>query len=482
MSLLPKLGDVRSGLNSGLKPDLQAFESFIWDTGNNIEFGGSGVRKMSGFTSPFTSIGTTPVRGMTQQLTGTGQKLFFGDQTDIYRWNTASVTAVGTGFAGNLNETVTAPASIWSMVNFGEFILATNGVDSPQIYKGTSFVALAGTPPDPVQIFAKHGPFILGFNTDVDIREFAWSDIDNPEDWVPTPSNAAGCLIIRELNSGIKCVKPIADRLAVYGTDSMALVRFLGAPLYFGYNMALNGVGAVSQESVVVVGRQHYGLTRQGFFVTDGVNQRFIDEGIIRETFMAEVNWSQASKINGFHNEEKSEVTWYYPTTTGEPTKGITYNYVNRAWSFSDQPRTSSVERIVFDNPVTAAADGKVFFNNFGVDADGLALTSLIQSKPFAGFDKDGNSLEDFFKYLDAVKLGMKTFLGTGVRVEIGTQMRLEDPVSFAEEIIIEDPSRPTYYRASARWFTLRIRSEEAGDDWELKTITFHGKTTGGYP
>lgn len=479
MITLPKLLELTQGLDSGVFPDRHAYESFVWDTGENVLFSEGGVRKMPGWDSPFTKTGSDPVRGGVQQEIGATKYIFYGDKEKLYRWDNATPDTLNTGYTGVVNESAGTIATAWSMVDFGAWILATNGVDQPQIYKGATFANLGGTPPSTIEIFAKSGPFILGFNTSNDEREVVWCDQDDPEDWVPLSTNAAGDLIIRELNSRIICVKPLGDNLAIYGTDSMAVMRPLSAPLYFGYKMALNGIGAVSKESVVSIGRSQYGLGIQGFFVTDGSTFKYIDEGVVRQQFLSEFNQDQKSKVVSFHNEESTEIVWYYPSGASlEPDRGISYNYRTGAWSFRGHGRTTAMERNIFEYPITAGSTGIVFFENFGNDDDGNAMECFVQSRPFP-FANDGGNLDRFIKYIDMVKLGIKDFTGTGIFMEFAMMENLNDTPVFHRFKLFTDPSDSLYPMISGRWMVLKVGSNDLADTWGLRTITIHGKITG---
>lgn len=469
---LNNLGTLRTEINSGLKLDPYPLQPVLWIDGDNIHFGPNGVEKIKGFSATFATTPTKPIRGMVQLLNSSGtQQLFFGDQNDIYRSNALGApVSVGSGFTGNLNETVSALASTWSMTNFGDFIMATNGVDTPQIYKGTSFANLAGINFTTAEIFVKRGPHVLALNLNTDNREFKWSDEDAPEVWVPTASNAAGDLLIRELESQIMAAVPLGDRIAIYGKDSMYIVTYVGTPNYFGYKPGPNGIGAVGKKAVVARGRLNYGLSQQGFWETDGVTFRYIDDGEVRDFLQDNLNFSQASKVNGYNDELNNQITWYLPTGTGEPEIGLSFNYQNRTWSRTTNGFTSSIERQVFTNSVVADKDGDVFFNNFGVDADGAALSANIQSTAV------DLGQPDLIKEISAVRIG---YIGSGLRFRIGTSDTADGTPTFGS--FIENPVgyEFTAVQVAGRYIFLDLDSQDIGDKWSVEAIDFYGRLGG---
>ena len=483
MTMLKKLISVTQGLSSGVEPDKHPQAGFIWKDSRNVQSTVSGARKMKGWTKPLTSPDTDTPRGMGQLLDAALTRLFWGTIDAIHSWDGTTVTTPGTGFTGNLSESGTTPASTWSMQEWGAWQIATNGVDTPQIFKGASFASLAGTPPTTAEIVLTLGPHALLFNTNVAGNGYNFSHEDDVEDWV---GGVSGSNIIRDFDSDIVCAVPLADRIAVYGKEKLAVLSYLGSPLYFGHKTTINsGIGAVSKKSVVAVRGVNYGLGPNGFFRTDGVRAQDIDLGTVRDTFLADVNSAHLTKINAWHNEVAHEVIWYYPSgTSTEPDKGITYNYITKAWHFLDHGRTASTEQRVFAFPYTAQSDNSILQMNDGEDDAANPITAYVQSHPFPFERQTRNegsmTLEDVYKYIDAIKLYMANFNSVGIKIRVGVQDELDDNIVFTDVLQLSDPATPIFPMISGRWITLRVESAELGDTWELQGFEAHGKLIGG--
>lgn len=128
-----------------------------WKTGQNIQFTDLGMRKREGFSEFADTENGEPIRGVLQQGVATELVVYSGDLSKLYEVNanTGVVEEKGTGFNGELNGGFTfwdggsttwdsgdtlwddglVFATQWSMIDYGTFILATNGVDLPQIKK-----------------------------------------------------------------------------------------------------------------------------------------------------------------------------------------------------------------------------------------------------------------------------------------------------------------------------------------------------------
>ena len=397
------------------------------------------------------------------------------------------MTTVGTGFTGITDQTVTAPATSWDFEEWGNWCVATNGKDAMQIWKGSgNFVALGGTPPTTAEIILKVKEYLLAINTDMGGTAYEWCDTDNVEDWVPVDSNRAGNNVIRDLDSDIIAGVRLGKAVAAYTLNQMAIISYISEPRIFGHDKALEGIGAVSKYSVVSVGDLNYGLCFDGFFMTDGQTFEWIAEDEILETFMAEVNWNHSTKINAFHDARHSEIRWYYPTgTADEPDKGIVYNYKSKNWSFLDHGRTASSAKKIFSYPFSADTDGEIYYENFGNNADSAAMTAYIETKPSPMFtqsdsDMPAKSLEDVWKYVDAVKLALKRQSGRGLVVKVGVQEELDDDILWSERYYAGMDMNTVYPEVTGRWITLRFESDQLDDDWELQGYSIHGTIVGG--
>ena len=483
--LLPKLLDFRSDMGVGISPDKHPLlDTFFWDTGRNVKFTPNGVKKMTGWTEITTALGTDPVRGLNQLLNTSGQNIFWGDVQNLWRWDSSTVSNVASGFTGALNESVTQIATSWSFVEWGNWMVASNGVDPIQVWKGSgNFVPLGGGPPATAEILVKKDVNIIAFNTDDGETTYEWCHQDDIEDWVVAADKTAGFNTIRDFDSAIIAAVPLGGEIAVYSIDRMVLVGTRNPPYYFGHSPGIKGIGAVSKYSVVEVGRFHYGVSRKGFFKTDGVTHSYLDVDDIRETFLDEVNWDQKSKINGYHDERNTEVIWSFCTESNlEPNKSIGYNYEQDVWTLYDFGFTSTQEQRIFDYAVLADVDGSVYWGEFSDDAAGEILSAYIRSKPYSFMEARGStmvSLEDYFKYIQAVKLGLKRHVGDGVYLKLGFQDELDEPITWFTYRYINKDVEPVYPGKSTRWLTIEVGSDRLGDAWELHTMSVHGKRMG---
>ena len=583
--------DLTPLLLTGVYLDRFAKSVPFWADVDNLQFTETAIRRRPGYTN-LGSFGDNPVRGLIGiQEYGT-KVLYAGSLDTIYRFkqDDNSITAVGTGFnlvdfAGGSEwdggtsiwdgdppsvwDEGVISADLWSFVNFGTWVIASDDVGPLKIKKnnetfaelqetkisgisianggsghavgdeltfsggsgsgfearvsevasgvvtglfvtewGVNFadgetltqatttgsgisVSVTATVPDcpftRVKTVAKFGPHILAVNYDRDGLELpydvAWCSEDNPDNWVASATNSAGSFTIREANTPLTCVRPLGENLAVYSEDQMFIVSYTGNPFYFGYQLAMSsGVGAVSPHAVVSVERKNYGLSRRGFFVTDGNSVETIGdvEGInkfVREN----VSSSEYPQVTSYHNKKNNEVIWTIPINSTLPDTDIIYNYATGVFSKRTSDESSHLDANVFDHVICGTTDGMLHYEDGGnSEHETYALSR-------------GHDLENPYaiKELTSIRVG-KTGIGS-VQLRIGwadtadavaTQKEAfntgADLITFTETILISDNTAKEHsLRTAGRYLYLELSSSDASDTWEISYIEVKGRVRG---
>ena len=251
----------------------------------------------------------------------------------------------------------------------------------------------------------------------------------------------------------------------------MFLVRFIGAPLFFGYKQVLSNRGASSKASVITVGRKQYVMSEDAFYVTDGSTFQDIDNDDIRALVFDDFNHGQQKKIVGWHDEENTEIRWYYPRASSlENDAGVGYNYITNIWTIYSEAKTSAISREIFTAPFSTGTDGKLFVDNVGEDADGTPITATLQTKPL---DLEN---EDHIKELDAIRIG---YIGSGLTFRIGSQNKLTDTINWGSYQSAKVGFDFTELRKSGRYISIEFKSDGLTDSWELSSVSIYGRVAG---
>lgn len=464
---------------SGLSLSEHPLRAPMWVDGRNIDFNDGKVRKTAGHIAPFTKPGSAPVRGIQQCIKAGVQTLYWGDQAKLYKWNSATVTTPGTGYTMPLDETVNNAAGFWSLNSWGTWMTATNGTDRPQVDKqaGAGFVTMTDSPLT-AEIMIKKGIQMVAFNTNLGGTYMQWCDDDDIEDW--TGGNA-GTLNIRDMDSDIKAACLLADKIAIYGENTMQLASYPISGFIFGVKFALEGIGGVSKASIVGDGRYNYGLSNRGIWKTDGTTFDYIDTPRVQRFLQERVNWSQKTKINGALYGGINTICWALPLDDDlEPSICLCYNIKNNNFTLRDYGRTSQMPSGIFANPYAAASDGTVYQHLSGVNNGTTPLEAWVQTRPFCAKTEDGELAQTTVDYIRLVLDEYYAATG-GFVAYVGVQQHLEEGITWvAADEILDTTGRKFHYNADgAMYISFKFESTGLGDTWAISGLSLYGDTGG---
>lgn len=348
----------RPELLEGLSPSVSGLNAPFWKDGRNVVFTEGSVQPASGFLLLVPRFQGNPIAGLKATMISDKPTLFFGAGTKLYKWTEDIDTPaeVGTGFTDG---------KFWVFSRWGNWMLATNNTEAPQIYKGTSFAQLGGIDFNTCLGIFNHKTFAIAYNTDADDGEIAWSDSDDPETWVGTASNMAGDAFTRDLNGPLLCGLSHRNNAFILSNDRMFIMRYVGPPFIFQVEKALDGIGAVGPYSVVSAGDIMYGFSQDGIWRSDGFSKEFLDSPMVHDFVYDQVNKEALRTVVAWHDVAQETITFYFPTGTQKlPSASVMYHYRNGAWSIGNTPWTAAQGRTSFDFPILGNALGDIFFQD----------------------------------------------------------------------------------------------------------------------
>lgn len=258
----------------------------------------------------------------------------------------------------------------------------------------------------------------------------------------------------------------------VYTSDDTYLVNYIGAPDYFGYRPAIEGIGAVSKNSIVPVDKQHFGWGPMGFFVTDGISSRRIDNPMVKSFIDVDASVAQRSKVCAYHDEVKRSIIWYYQSSSGtDVDSGIAYDYEKGLWWLLGHGRSACDERRNFDWALTVdPTDSRVYWENFGVDAAGSGMEAWVRTKPLDG------DVADLIKEIEAIRIA---YVGFDLQFRLGWSDTEGGTIQWGPYQMVEDGFELNYYDINGRYITLELYSNSLSDQWNVGGIDVHGRVGG---
>ena len=459
------------GVNESDQWDFETFGSFV------VGAAGSSKPVIKKNNVTFNTFYNDQVSGATILSTNTG-----GTGYSVGDTLTTTVSPIGgLGLTATVTEVSATAITAFKITDFGSGY--ANG-DVVTFSGGTISATATLTVPDidfdTLECFHRQGPHMLAFNYTkgaVDYStSFAWCSADSLDVWGALATNTAGSLLIREAETPIRCVCQLGTGLAVYTDTQMFVVNYVGLPNIFGYQVALEGsVGAVSPNSVISVGRQNYGVSRDGFFVTDGSSVRMIGrESGMNQFFRDNVADSELAQVYGFDNSKENEVVWGIPIGSASITKEIYYNYKTNQWGMRDQNISCYLDRGVFNTALSADSIG-----NFYREGN---VPSLNNPNVFAITKAHDLNDADRIKEISAIRVGMEVSEDSGnPTLSVGWSETIDATPTFLakDSFIIDNTFKSFPVRAAGRYITIKIESNGSADNWTITNLVVQGRMEG---
>jgi hypothetical protein len=392
-------------LVTGVMPGVNEEHVPLWINATDVIMEDSGVRPAPGYVRPYIdngffddqpgefdtysglfddagtrvyldAIDTAPVKGIHVQKQSDGRLIaVWGTATDLFLFNgitgAVNVTRTTGVYSGNASPSDIVDETQWSFAQWGDWVVATNGADKPQVLKypgATEFEDLANFPCDSAEIVRVLGPHLLAFNlrgtytpssTPTGPNQFVFSKQDDIESWDPTiPGNAtAGLLPLRDFAGPIIAVEYLSGRLLAYGETAVHLVEYGGQFLFTGQKGAL-GIRAVAKNSIASIGSRHIVLTQNGLYACDGLDFQQVAYPALGAWLETVVDWPQRSRIAHQVDVRRSLVKWTLPGV--EQDFVLVYNWQTNKLTFESRPFTAGTRVESLWRPLAGFSTGQI--------------------------------------------------------------------------------------------------------------------------
>ena len=399
--------------------------------------------------------------------------------------SSTTTTGVGTGLTATVTKVQAGGIVDFEITDFGSGYVDNENIDFNTLtgsgQDATATISVPDIDFDSLECFHRQGPHMLAFNYskgDVDYStSFAWCSTDDLDTWTADATNTAGSLLIREAETPIRCVCQLGNGLAVYTDTQMFVVNYVGLPNIFGYQVALEGsVGAVSPNSVVSVGRQNYGASRDGFFVTDGSSVNMIGrESGMNQFFRDNVAQSELAQIYAFDNSKENEIVWAVPLNSSSITKEIYYNYKTGQWGMRDQVISAYLDRGIFHEAISADSIGNLYYEGNTPSLSDPSVSAITKAHDL----NDASRVKE----ISSIRVGKEGVgsptLSVGWSDTIDAEPNYTRADGQTNSFIIDDTFKSFPIRSAGRYITLKIESDSTSDNWTLTNLIVQGRMEG---
>lgn len=448
-----KLLELKDGqvISSGTYKSLAKGQDALWKDSENFLFFDQAAEKMPGWTNYKTKA--SPVLALEQAYIDGERRTYYAVAGQVFKDAYGTEVSLGSGFGGS---------GYWSMTPWGNWLIASNDFDKPKVWKNTgSLVDLANYPQARARLLKKWKNHLMAYTN----QTLLWSSESAPEVWAASAQNSAGDIYVRDLDGDIIAAQPLGGAFAVYSSDTMIIQQYLGKPFYFGFpGTPINGIGAVSDSAIIPANNKNYGLSRKGFFVTDGVGFSLIGSPAINRWFKANMDWDNARRVVGLHWESIEHVCWWFPCKDGQ-VRGLAYRYADGAWAPLRQNVSAAADQQVFDYPLIATGNSWGFLGQ-GIDGGGSALPASLQSFPAHCGEEERE------KVWDLLRVG-KEITGV-VEFRLGFSNDIEEEPDWTDWGTLQEEN--WINGRSSVYLTLDFRANASGSSLRLGSMSLHGE------
>ena len=296
-----------------------------------------------------------------------------------------------------------------------------------------------------------------------------WSDQENAADWTPTATNTAGGA---RINSGSKIIGAVQSRqeMLIWTDSSLHSMRFVGSPFIFQFSTLSTDISMISPNAAVNARGVVYFMDKGNFYTYNGSVQPL--QCSVLDYVFSNLNLGQAFKVFAAENNAHSEVTWFYPISSGdtEVTNYVTYNYEENLWSVGTLVRGAWIGASTRDKPlatsiITSSDDNYLYNHETGYDDDGSAMTAYVESGDLELADGE------VFTFIKRI-IPDFNFSGSSGDASLDITLKGSDfPLESSSTLstsTITNSSTQAFVRTRSRNSVVRIESTGSGYGWRL--------------
>ena len=261
---------------------------------------------------------------------------FVATRTDIFQLTSGTFASRKSGLNGTETDYVT-------FTQFGNYVIASNGVDQPQYYlmgTSTNFANLnaiqtAGTTP----LFRVSGvvrDFLVSGNISTATNRIHWSGINDISAWSGKQSD------FQDLpGSGGKIVHITSGEIGyVFRQNQIIRMDYVGGTVVFRLSVISPNRGAVYGQTVCQDNRDVFFYSDDGFYQINGDSVVPIGVEKVNRFFDLDLNKAYTDRIKAATDPFNQLAMWAYPSKDGAGSAGICdkiiiYNYATKKWSLS---------------------------------------------------------------------------------------------------------------------------------------------------
>lgn len=261
----------------------------------------------------------------------TTTSLFAGGGTKLYKFNSATLNLDDVSKSGGYS------ASSWSIVQFGNVLLAANSASKIQAYtvgSSTTFDDVSVDAPIAKYLTIVRDFVVAGYlDSGSNANKVQWSNINDETNWTSSAASQSDFQIIAD---GKNVTGMTGGEFGIIFLDT-AIVRmsYIGSPLFFQFDAISKTLGCPYGGSIAQFGNISYFLAEDGFYSCDGHAITPIGNEKVDRYFRSNLDINKTDTISSAVDPIRKIIVWNYPNISGGRSLLI-YNFVVNRWSRGD--------------------------------------------------------------------------------------------------------------------------------------------------
>ena len=380
------------------------------------------------------------------------------------------------------------PVPLWSITNFGQYLVAANSSDGRIFYWDNDIASKA-------QVLPNSPDYILGLAVTSTNQLMAvggenkknvyFSDIGDFTTWASTQINKAGDITL-PIDGLVYSVRKMGDRMIVACSSGLFLLEYFDISSVVWGAKKIADAAPISPNALVVYDDVcmwiDIGCRAWKFQGITNSHPSAVSHWMLRHIAM-----SERFKTMAFHYAEKREIWWLFPTTdteaqyltqdvdgndvyTEEPYRYVIYNYHADIWYIGQLQRSgvgySSADGIL----MMGDKDGYVHLHERGSDREGV-IPYLASGEFLLTGDRQHLRIDDIYVDED-VPGAMKVTLRTR-----NWSNNTSKEMSFVASANKPNPIRTG--RMRGRFFSIKLESSAIQTDWALNNLAVESYSWG---
>ena len=274
---------------------------------------------------------------------------FVANNTDIYQLDGGTFTSRKGSLTGGNTD-------FWTFTQFGNYVIASNGVDLPQYFlmgTSTNFANLSslGSGVPNFRVSGVVRDFLVTGNLTTGSNTIQWSGINDISEWTPGTKQSDS----QDLpGSGGQIVHITSGEIGyVFRQNQIIRMDYVGGATVFRLSVISPNRGAVYGRTVCQDNRRVFFYADDGFFEINGDQVISIGAEKVNRFFDVDLNKAFSDRICAAVDPFNQLALWLYPSanntanTTGICDKILIYNYATQKWSTADASASTIFSQFV---------------------------------------------------------------------------------------------------------------------------------------